>query len=315
MSQYLRYCGLTVEGAGSTMDLSNLRVRFVIKKDLALSPNQAIIKITNLGPEKGRGLMNKEFKKLTLDVGYRDGHGVVFKGNIVQSIYGRENPTDTLATIMAYDGDHGHVYGFVSTTHPPGSTPQDHLNTAMAAFAKYGLSLGYVGVDLSTPVYPRAVTLWGSANDVIRLIGRNKDASVSYQNEKVTIVPHGQAAPGGVIVLNSSTGLVGMPTQTDRGIYARCLINPQIHVHSLVHINQNDVQRAIAPANQFGTNEIGQETMPSVATDGYYVVCQIEMYGDTRGDEWYQDLVMLSCDKNGKPIGYVPKQTNAFLES
>ncbi len=67
------------------------------------------------------------------------------------------------------------------------------------------------------------LTLFGHARDVLANIAKTKNASVSYQNEQVTIVPKGGSAPGGAIVLNSTTGMIGMPSQSIGGIFARCL--------------------------------------------------------------------------------------------
>jgi hypothetical protein len=144
--------------------------------------------------------------------------------------------------------------------------------------------------DLSTPTYNRAVTLVGMARDILTNIAKGKQATVSYQQEKVTIVKNGQSAPGAAIVLNSTTGLIGMPTQTIQGIFARCLINPAIHCHSIVKINRADIQGGTTPINVTGTNELGNQFLAPIAADGLYLVYRADIYGDTRGNEWYQDL-------------------------
>ena len=295
-TQFGRYCALTVEGSGGTMDLSQLRVRFNIHPLPTSAPSTGRILVTNLGAQKSRAIVEKEFTKVTLDVGYEDGHGVIFKGNIIQSMYGRESPTDTLLTIIAADGDHGNNYAVVSTTHPAGSTPQDHLNTAISSLGQFGITKGYIGVDLSKPTYPRAVTLYGMARDVLQNIARSKGAALFYDREEVTMIPKGGNRPGGAIVLNSTTGLIGMPTQVpDAGVYARCLINPQIRRGSLVSIDQKDIQRASAAVDETGQNTVSLAALDSfaaIAADGIYIVYKIDIDGDTRGNNWYMDLMM-----------------------
>jgi hypothetical protein len=155
---------------------------------------------------------------------------------------------------------------------------------------KYGISKGFIGVDLSTPTYNRAVTLVGMARNILSNIAKTKQATASYQQEQVTIVKNGQSAPGAAIVLNSTTGLIGMPTQTIQGIMARCLLNPAIHCHSQVQINQTDIQGGTTPINVTGTNELGNQFLAPIAADGLYLVYRADIHGDTRGNEWYQDL-------------------------
>jgi hypothetical protein len=281
-----------------------LRARFQLLSRSALSPGQAVILITNPPIQQALAAVAKEYTNWTIDAGYQDGHGVIFKGNLIQGIYGRESPTDTLLTLYVADGDLGHNYGTVKTTLPPGSTPQQHLDVAMQALGPLGLTLGYVGVNLSTPTYPRAVTLWGMARDVLSNIAKSKNATVSYQQGKVMIVPQGQSAPGGVVVLNSQTGMVGMPSRTIEGIMVRCLINPANHIHGQVHINEADIQGTISPLQPnegFGGSNsapLSQSLLaPLSVGDGIYTIYKIDTHGDTRGNEWYQDLATFSSSQ------------------
>ena len=98
--------------------------------------------------------------------------------------------------------------------------------------------------------------------------------------------------PGDPVILNTQTGLVGMPTQEIGGIMARCLINPQIKIYTSVQIAQSLVQSAQIP------NDIDapprQNQLPSVAADGAYKVLGISYEGDSRGNPWYMDLTCLS---------------------
>ena len=46
------------------------------------------------------------------------------------------------------------------------------------------------------------------------------------------------------IVLNSETGLIGMPQQTmGAGVNVRCLINPNIRINGLIQLDQASVYR------------------------------------------------------------------------
>jgi hypothetical protein len=285
--QFLRFCSVTLD---NSIDLSILRCRFKIEQGTMLTPSVLTLKITNLTRERAQAIVKQEYKHIKIDAGYQSNHGVIFQGNIVQAIYGLENPTDTLLTIYAADGDRAHNYATTNTVLPPGSTPQQHLDVAMQALGKFGISKGFIGVDLSTPTYSRAVTLVGMARDILTNIAKGKQATVSYQQEKVTMVQNGQSAPGAAIVLNSRTGLIGMPTQTVQGIMARCLINPAIHVHAKVQIAQADIQGGTTPINVTGTNELGNTFLAATAADGIYTVYRADISGDTRGNEWYQDI-------------------------
>jgi len=296
--QYLRYCSVT---ADSSIDFSTLRCRFQISQWTMQTPSILKLIISNITPAHAQQFVHQEYKTITIDAGYQDGHGIIFKGDIKQAIYGRESPTDTIVTVYAADLDRFHNYAVVHTTFPPGSTPQQHVNAAIQAGASMGASKGYIGIDLATPTFPRAVTLFGMARDVLANITQGKQATVSYQQGKIQMLKNGQSTPGSAIKLNSTTGLIGMPTQTIQGIFARCLINPAIHIGSQVFIDQKDIQGAYAPITLTSQNEITQAIMAHIAADGLYTVYRIDVDGDTRGNPWYMDLEMVSTSGPATP--------------
>lgn len=108
------------------------------------------------------------------------------------------------------------------------------------------------------------------------------------------------------IVLNSETGLIGMPQQTmGAGVNVRCLINPNIRINGLIQLDQASVYRTalsdsevaqsggrISETDQNGNRVVaGSLQQPaSIATDGVYIVKAIDYTGDT-GRAWYMDLM------------------------
>jgi hypothetical protein len=289
-----RYCSITFDGSVGTLDVSSLRCRFTIKQHTLQLPNTATIRITNQLPATARQLAQtiSEYKTVTITAGYQSNFGVVFSGNIVQGIYGRESATDTMTTVFASDGDQAHNFAVVNKTLAAGSTPKDHVDAAVAAMGKYGVTMGPVGssVDLSTPQYPRAVALFGMARDVLANVAKSKGASVSYQNGQVQIMGTGDSAPGDTTVLNTLTGLIGMPAMSTGGVYARILINPAVKMNSLVRIDQSLIQGMQLPLGPNGQLAPTPIDVPNIAADGVYRVFRVDADGDTRGNPWYMDL-------------------------
>ncbi|HBI8282970.1 TPA: hypothetical protein K8319_005030, partial [Escherichia coli] len=109
------------------------------------------------------------------------------------------------------------------------------------------------------------------------------------------------------IVLNSATGLIGMPQQTiGNGVNVRALINPNIRVNGLIQLDQASVYRTALSNNDIAMvggqitdqNTDGNITLSgttsqpaSIATDGVYIVRGIMYTGDTRGQAWYMDMM------------------------
>jgi hypothetical protein len=298
MSNYGRF--LQVSAGGSTWGIEGvtdqnpgLRVRFNIKLFAQVSLNTATVKITNLKPEIAHGFVTTPDQPITIDAGYQDSHGVIFKGTIRQAVYGRDNPTDTVLTLYCSDGDMGHNFGVVNKSHVAGSTPHDHVTSAVNSMP--GLSLGYLdpALQLTQPKYPKSVQLYGMARNVLDKVAGMKGANWSIQQGQVQMVGYKNPLPGGQTILNTHTGLIGMPTQEIGGIMARALINPNIKIYSSVNIDQALIQGG-QYENVAGSVEASRMTMPYVAADGVYKVLGIAYEGDSRGNPWYMDMTCLA---------------------
>lgn len=308
--QYLRYANLVID-QGSPIDVSELRFRFDFKMNISGMASQGTFRITNqLRATAHEMVKRKNYGTIALDVGYRDSHGLIFKGTIHATYYGRDNPTDTVTTIMASDSGHAHNYAVVSKTLAPGSTPKDHLDVAMAAMKPFGVTQGYIGPDLSKPVYPRSVTLYGMARDVISTIARTRGSHAFYERSKVQIVEKDKSVPGSTIVLNSDTGLIGKPTQGMSYVLARVLINPDIRLKGIVQIDQASIEAFKQPfgfpAQGLSVPDTSQQF--DLAADGLYEVFQIDVSGDTRGNPWYMDLYLRPQGAN-VPANLTPIET------
>lgn len=296
---WIRKCKIVAQAAGGqSIDLSELRCRFQIKMHGEHGPDKALIKITNQNPATAKKFVtpSAEYTTISIYVGYQDdvSEAMLFSGGIVQAFYGRENPTDTLTTIIATAGHQAHNYATVSKTLPAGSTPQDHVNAAAAAMKKYGLDMGFIGqsINLSMPRYPRAVMLFGMARNILDNVARSKNAAVTYQQGRINMMGQNDSLPGGPIALNSKTGMIGMPTQEIGGIMVRSLINPAIKVGGQIKIDQKDIQQFVLPTDPVGGNTVAASdiNLAQIALDGVYKVYVIDVEGDTRGMPWYMDI-------------------------
>ncbi|HEM8625240.1 TPA: hypothetical protein U2Q62_004877, partial [Citrobacter amalonaticus] len=105
---------------------------------------------------------------------------------------------------------------------------------------------------------------------------------------------------------------IGMPQQTiGNGVNVRALINPNIRVNGLIHLDQASVFRTALSNNDIAMaggqitdqNTDGNITLSgttaqpaSIATDGVYIVRGIMYTGDTRGQAWYMDMM---CEARG----------------
>jgi len=293
--QWLRYCKLTVAGGGDSVDLSQLRIRFQVTQHNLQSPNAADITITNLSDQTVKRIKG-EGTEVTLEAGYEENPGLIFKGQIIQKRSGRENPVDTYLNIIAQGGDQAYNHAVVSKTLAAGHTYRDQVMTAYEALEPFGITLGKIA-DLGDKKMPRARVMFGMARDILRTIAISTGTSWSIQNNELTVTKNNEPKEGGAIVLNSRTGLIGLPIQSIDGILVTCLLNPQIGPGSLIQINQASVQEAKLSADY--TAVVNNAMIPSTADDGFYKCLVVNHIGDTRGDPWYTQILCLRADGKG----------------
>ncbi|NTA27391.1 phage protein [Allorhizobium ampelinum] len=293
--QWIRYCKLTIEGGGDAIDMSSLRIRFQVTQHTLQSPNAADITISNLS-DNTVNLIKKEGQTVTLEAGYEQNPGLIFKGQIIQKRSGRENPVDTYVNVIAQGGDQAYNHAVVNKTLAAGSTYKDQVMVCYEAMKEFGVTLGNIA-DLGSKKMPRARVMHGMARDILRTIAISTGTSWSIQNNQLTFTKNNEPNSKSAIVLNSRTGMIGLPQQTIDGITVRCLLNPQIVPGTLIQIDQASVQEVKLSADY--TAVVQNAMIPSTADDGFYKVLVVNHSGDTRGQDWYSDILCLRADGKG----------------
>lgn len=300
-AQYLRVCKLIVsDKTGKGLDLSDLRIKFVVKRSDTMTPNVADIRVYNL-EEKTAILIRQEFTSVLLQAGYEGNFGVIFQGNIKQVIIGRESATDTFIDIVAGDGDRAYNFAVINATIAAGATQSDQVNAATIAMSPKGVTAGNVG-DMPPEQLPRGKVMYGNARNYLRNVAQTTQKSWSIQDEKITFVPNKGYLPGERVVLTSKTGMIGAPQQTNEGVNVKCLLNPNIKIASRIEIDNKSIERL--KINLSVPNSAANIPAPLTA-DGVYYVLVAEHQGDTRGVEWYTSLICLNIDVTTNPINSV----------
>lgn len=296
--QYFRAATLIVSTLGGEgLDLSELRIQFRINQADIQTPNSASIRVWNLSRTTSQRI-EKEFTRVTLQAGYGDNEALIFDGTIVQLRRGRANATDTYLDITAADGDEAYNFGIIVTSLAAGSTPEDQYKAATEAFKKYGVTDGVIPeAGLAGQALPRGKVMFGPAKDWMRQLADNTNTTWSIQDGKVNVVTYGGYLPGEAVVLNSQSGMIGIPEQTVGGINVRSLLNPRLKYSGRVQINEGSINRAEVSL------AVGSPTLylPRIVEDGFYRIVVVNHVGDTRGQDWYSDLICVALDDTVSP--------------
>ena len=298
IKQFMRKATLVISEGEKALDLSSMHFTFRTAQQDVESPNNCAIRIYNLSEQTVKRAM-VEFSQVTLQAGYEDALGVIFQGTIKQFRVGRENATDTYLDILAADGDLAYNQSVVAKTLAANSTPSQRVQAAIEAMGNHGVTAGQ-SMQFTGGILPRGKVLFGMARALLRQEVQSQGATWSINNGKVDILPLTGYKPGTAVVLNSTTGLIGRPEQTIDGLKARCLINPRLVIGGLIQIDNKTINQTVQqnpnaapiPFNQY----TGLQNLATVAADGLYRLYVVEHVGDTRGTDWYSDLVGLAIN-------------------
>jgi hypothetical protein len=86
----------------------------------------------------------------------------------------------------------------------------------------------------------RGKTAFGMSRLATADLAKRTNTRWSIQNGVLTLVPITGYLPGQAVQINSATGMIGTPEQTEGGIMIRCYLNPFINIGQLVQINNAD---------------------------------------------------------------------------
>ncbi|MGY2438552.1 phage protein [Pseudomonas sp. SDO52101_S400] len=303
--QYLRQISLKVGDADDALDLSDMRIRFAVRRGDFKTPNSADIRVYNLS-ENTVQRIQKEFERVVLQAGYAGNYGVIFDGTIKQVRRGRESQDTTYIDITAADGDSAYNFAVMNVTLASGSTANDHLEQVLSSMKSRGITMGEAP-ELSETRLPRGKVFYGMTRDFLDILGKTQDVSWSIQDSKLTLIPNNAYLPGEAVVITSATGMVGLPEQTQNGINVRTLLNPGIRIGKRLQINNTSIQqyRYGLSINSGASNSFVKQ-QAKIADDGFYKAIVVDHYGDTRGNEWYTDTICLAIDAT-VPIGLLPQ--------
>lgn len=289
----------------ANLDLSQFHFTFKTAQQDVESPNNCAIRIYNLSKETVQTLSKGEYSQVVLQAGYEKAYGVIFAGTIKQFRVGRESATTTFLDLLAADGDIAYNNSIVNKTLAAGSSPADRVGVAVDAMKPNGVVPGSL-MPFTGGILPRGKVLFGMARATIRQEAESQGATWNINNGQINIVPLKGYLPGEPVELSASTGMVGIPEQTNEGLLVKCLLNPRIVVGGLVKIDNKSINQIIQanpsaapiPYNQYA----GLQLLATITNDGLYRVFVAEHTGDVRGRDWYTNLVCLAVDTSTKKV-------------
>ena len=307
-----------ISGGSDIPGQEQLRIIFDVKQTDGPVPNYCTVRVYNPSTNLVT-LVKNQYRRMTLAAGYANGRfGVIFDGTIRQILAGAESAVDSYVEIDAADGDIPYTQSIVNQTiSGSANTAKGRLMTIGKALTPWGVTVpdNSLAQVPDTPPNPRPTVMYGMGADMASIHASSVYAggqpmNWSIVNGQFVLTASNTAIPDTTaFVINSLTGLIGFPNTTSDGIEARTLLNPSYGLRRTIVINNAIINQTLA--SQGGANVPGFQApvFPGPAdlnyymdtsSDGKYVIYVIEHHGDSRGNDWYSDLVLVTVDSKGQ---------------
>jgi len=320
------------------LSISDARMTFSVSQALTTRPKTLDIKVYN--PSKDvLSKIKDDQQAVQLLVGYGGEEKLLFTGQTFQVIYGRENGTDTYLHVLATDGLLTLTAAVTNKSVPAGADTQAIADGLQKDAEKYEVKKG------DSPKFPdasqfkniRGYVMYGKTMKYIKALCDKTYCSTHIEDGSLHILPLSEKQENirEYIVVNQNTGMIGMPTVTTSGIQVKVLLNPDIKMGKYIKLNNNDIQQLLfstatndqAQVGKYGSNPDGLQQGEVASkqnaqrgawnSDGLYKVMMASHTGDTRGNEWYTDILCWGVNSNppAQAINSIPAQSEGGATS
>ena len=305
------------------LSIQDFKIVFEVCSGDTETPNTAHIRVYNLAQSTVKALLGTaggvEYTKVSIVAGYAataaspGNVAQIFIGTIKQYRYGKENNVNSFLDIYASDEDTAYNFSTVNTSLPGGSTAEQRYNTLLGQMAIPNNPNNLNYFTSSSGALARGKVMFGMTRDFMRVAVRSTGTQPglgpcrwSIQNGVLTVIPLDQYLPNPVTIVNSFTGMVGVPEATNDGISVKVLLNPFLYVGNAIQINNGDI--TLAQINNVLYPQFsGMDQVANPSADGTYRICELTHSGDSRGQNWYTDMTCLAIN----PVTSSPAATAA----
>lgn len=276
---------------------TSLRVTFTIQKYGWTTPNFSEISVYNMSPET-ENLVYKNGTRIMVEAGYKNGNfGVIYDAPIFQPLWEREDYHTFKVIFRCVDAMDIIYENHVATV----GTALDHQKNMVIQMmsrarvpSNIKIADNMVSKTLSRPkvyfdnpmIYLRK---WAQQNGTLPSV-IDREIILDKPQSAVTTTVQESA----IVLSPDEGGLVGTPQQTQDGVNFTCLLNPLISIFfppMIIKIDNSKIRQAALQYNNAGFARLD--------SDGMYRVIGVTHIGDTRGNEWYSNVVGANQDMEG----------------
>lgn len=191
---------------GSSLEISEARIAFDVKKTTGSEPNKCTIKVYNLAPTTRAELEQKPLRVI-LHGGYDGVLKLLALGDLDRGWSEQDSSTDVVTTLEVGDGLRAYSHARVTKAYRPPITLKQIISDAAKSMQ---LPLPPLGPEFNQTL-PSGFSANGPTRDLLEKVLSPLGYTWSSQNGKLVILKDGGIRPGTGFLLSPETGLIGHP--------------------------------------------------------------------------------------------------------
>lgn len=266
-----------------------LRVTFLVQHEIGGYISYAEISVYNLTAENEDAIFSK-YRTVTLQAGFKELFGTVFKGELVnvQRIPGGATGTRGIK-LFCRSSAQAASYNTVNQSFGASTDPVDIIRACAQAI---GNPIIFSGDFSDIPRRARGTVLQGNPITILDSLAKSFGFAWSVENGITKIIRNGHTVEGEVFLFSSRTGMIGSPVVTDTEVSVRVALNPVVQLGRQIKIE------SVAP--EFSFSGAYFVNIPRSIGEGVYRVSRIVHVGDSHGQVWESQLSCLRLDASAQ---------------
>jgi len=279
MANFNRKYKLTISNESLDLDIESiedqfLRIIFEIVHDPGGNNVFGEISVYNLSKASEQKIY-EQFTNVTLIAGYEGSQDVIFKGEIINIVRGRD-VADTFVTMYCRSLGKAAFETNINKTLPVNSTIIDVLTECSNAF---GVPLIVDEIDFSGDVaFGRGAPLQGDPKVILNNLKSTYKFDWFFENGRMVVLKQDSIRTGEVVDISMLKGMVGSPEITEIGANVATKLNPRIRFGTLFTVE------SITPRVNF--SNLYFQDVPETIGVGQYKVLRVTFRGDSHGTSW-----------------------------
>lgn len=270
---------------------NNLICKGTIERPPYTEPTKLNLNIYNLAATVRAAIQLGEYSIIEIKFGYGDTNNTlstIFKGNLMRVMYSRDDSVTSNTTFYCWDSGDFNSFGFYSGSFEDGV---NYYQVASEICSNGEIKINsQISESLKNIVLSKTKSYFASQNEILQSIADATDTLYTVKDNTAYLIDKTSSGSENVVVFTktidsnkvvSNSGLLGIPTLSNDGLYFNCLINPNLGIWDLCEIDNS-----IISINQPGiiiNREIGASLDPSGL---YRVVNQVVTFSND-GDKAY----------------------------